>query len=88
MYNPVDVSPFLEPCGVFRIHVGSPAISGTTASEGGVERFKMIGMNIFGLNNLVCLRVLGARGLIFRPFGPSLMPLRPFILQPHFDTFR
>jgi len=24
-------------------------------------------------------------GLIFRPFGPALMPLRPLILQPHFD---
>ena len=63
MANPVDVSPFLQSSCVFCIHIGSPTISGTTASEGSVEGFKMIGMYICGLKRLVCLRVFRIWGL-------------------------
>jgi hypothetical protein len=51
-----------------------------------MEGFKMIGMNIGSGDRLEGIGMLWVWRLIFWPFGTSLMPLRPFILEPHFDT--
>ena len=47
----------------------------------------MIGMNVFGGEKLLGVGMLWIGRLIFGPFGTAFMPLRPFILEPHFDTF-
>jgi hypothetical protein len=52
-----------------------------------MEGFQMIGMNVFGSYKLLGVGMLWIGRLIFWSFGASLMPLRPFILQPHFDAF-
>ena len=87
MHNPVDIQSFLEASCVFGIHIGVPPIGRTPASQRRMEGFQMIGMNIFAGHRLYRVGMLWIRGLIFRPFAPALMPLRPLILQPHFDAF-
>ncbi len=47
----------------------------------------MIGMNVCGSHKLRGVGMLWIGSLIFGPFGTALMPLRPFILEPYFDTF-
>ena len=47
----------------------------------------MIGMNLCGGYRLCGVGMLCIRGLIFGPFGTALIPLRPFVLEPHFDAF-
>ena len=44
-------------------------------------------MNIGSGNRLGGVGMLWIGRLIFGPFGASLMPLRPFILEAHFDAF-
>ncbi len=46
----------------------------------------MIGMHICAGHRLYRVGMLGIGRLIFRPFGPALLSLRPLILQPHFDS--
>src|SRR5882724_8445810 len=86
MHNPVDVQSFLEASCVLGIHIGLPPIGRTPASQRRMEGFHMIGMNLFGGHRLDSVGMLWIGGLIFRPFGPALMSLRPLILQPHFDS--
>jgi len=52
-----------------------------------MEGFQMLGRNLFGSNRLFGVGMLWVRGLIFWTFGTSLLPLRPCVLAPHFDTF-
>jgi hypothetical protein len=52
-----------------------------------MEGFQMIGMDLGGGNRLWGVGMLWIRRLIFRPFGASLMPLCPFVLDPHLDAF-
>jgi hypothetical protein len=52
-----------------------------------MEGFQVIGVNIFGINRLCGIGVFWIRRLLLGSFGTALMPLRPFILQPHFDPF-
>ena len=47
----------------------------------------MIRMHLCGRERLCGVRMLWIRGLILWSFATALMPLRPFILEPHFDTF-
>src|SRR4030095_9553749 len=44
-------------------------------------------MNIFGGYRLCSVGMLWIGGLIFWSFGTAFMPLRPFILEPHFHAF-
>ena len=44
-------------------------------------------MNLCGRKRLGGVRMLWIRGLILWSFATALMPLRPFILEPHFDAF-
>ena len=46
-----------------------------------------MGMNILSGHRLGSIGMLWVRRLIFRPFGPSLVPLGAFVLEPHFDAF-
>jgi hypothetical protein len=52
-----------------------------------MEGFQMIGMNLCDGKRLYGVGMLWIRSLAFWPFGAALMPLRPFILEPHFDAF-
>ena len=52
-----------------------------------MEGFKVIGMNLCGSQRLCGVGMLWIRCLVLRPCGPSLMPLGPFVLEPHFDAF-
>ena len=52
-----------------------------------IKGFKMIRMNLFGGYRLCSVGMLWTGRLILRPFGTSLMPLGPFVLQPYFDAF-
>src|SRR4029450_11555304 len=47
----------------------------------------MIRMNLCGRKRLCGVRMLWARGLILWSFATALMPLRSFILEPHFHAF-
>ena len=87
MHNPVDIQPFLESSCVLGIHIGASAIGSTTSPQRRMEGLKMIGMNLCGGNRWYGVGMLGIRGLVFWTFGTSLMPLRAFVLEPHFDTF-
>jgi len=75
MHNPVHISPFLEASCLLGIHIGAPAIGGTTSSERRMEGFKMIGMKVLSGHRLCGVGMLWIRCLVLRPFGPSLMPL-------------
>jgi hypothetical protein len=85
MHHPVDIQAFLESPRGFCVHIGSPPVGRTPASQRGVKGFQMVRVNLLRFKRLGCLRMLWIRSLIFRPFGPALMSLRPLILQPHFD---
>jgi hypothetical protein len=90
MHHPVDIQPFLESSGVpgfLGIHIGAPAIGRTTSPQRRMEGFQMIGMNLCNGKRLCGVGMLWIRSLVFGPFGAALMPLRPFVLEPHFDTF-
>ena len=87
MHNPVDIQPFLESSGVLGIHIGAPAIGRTTSPQRGMEGFQMIGRNLCSGNRLCGIGMLWIRGLVFWTFAAALMPLRPFVLEPHFDPF-
>ena len=87
MHDPVDIQSFLEASCVFGIHIGVPPIGRTPASQRRMEGFQMIGMHLCGSYRLYRVGMLGIRGLIFRPFGTSPMPLGPCVLAPHFDAF-
>src|SRR5215510_6228017 len=47
----------------------------------------MIRMNLCGRKRLCSVGMLWIRGLILGAFATALMPLRPFILEPHFHAF-
>jgi len=51
-----------------------------------MEGFQMIGMNLCSGHRLCSIGMLGIRRLICRPFGPALVPLCAFVLEPYFDT--
>jgi hypothetical protein len=87
MHNPVYISSFLESPQVLGIHIGASAIGSTTSPQRRMEGFQMIGMHLFGSHRLCGVGMLRIRSLIFGPFGTALMPLRPFVLEPHFDAF-
>jgi hypothetical protein len=52
-----------------------------------MEGFQMIGMNLCGGHGLCGVGMLWIRRLIPGPFGPALVPLGSFVLEPHFDAF-
>src|ERR1700756_1874799 len=83
MHNPVHLSPFLESSCLLGIHIGTSAIGRTASSQRRMEGFQMIGMNLFGSHRLGSVGMLWTGRLIPRPFGTSLMPLCPLILQPY-----
>src|SRR5438128_7361876 len=85
MHNPVAIPSFLQACCVLCIHIGLPPIGRTPASQRRMEGCEMISMNSFGGHRLYSVGMLWIEGLIFRPFGPALLSLRPLLLQPHFD---
>src|SRR5215467_10091993 len=74
-------------CGLFRIHIGTSAIGGTASSQRRMEGFQMIGMNSGSGHRLGGVGMFGIGRLIPWSFATALMPLRPFILEPHFDAF-
>ena len=47
----------------------------------------MIGMHLCGGHGLGGVGMLWIRRLIPGPFGPALVPLGSFVLEPHFDAF-
>ena len=51
-----------------------------------MEGFQLIGMHLCGRHRLGSVGMLWIGRLIPRPFGTSLMPLCPLILQPYFDA--
>ena len=69
------------------IAYGTPAIGRTASSQRRMEGFKVIGMNILSGHRLCGVGMLWIWCLVFRPFGPALMPLCAFVLEPHFDAF-
>ena len=87
MHNPVDIQSLLESCLIFCIGICAPAISSTTPSQRCIKGFKMMRMNIFGGYRLCSVGMLWIGGLVFWSSGTAFMPLRPFILEPHFHTF-
>src|SRR5262245_58031890 len=44
-------------------------------------------MNLLRGYRLCSIGMLGIRRLIFWPFGPALVPLGSFVLEPYFNTF-
>ena len=75
MEDPVDIEALLEPFFLFGVGVGFSAIGCTASAQGGIEGLQMIGVNLCGGNGLWGVGMFWIRRLIFRPFGPSLMPL-------------
>ena len=52
-----------------------------------MERFQMIRMHLCGAKRLGRVGMFWIRGLLLGAFATALMPLCPFILEPHFDAF-
>src|SRR3954465_14334152 len=73
MEDPVDIEALLEALFLFGIGVGFSAIGRTPPAQGGIEGFQMIGMDRGVFNRRRSLRMLPARGLIFRPLAAALM---------------
>src|SRR5215471_5898206 len=86
MHNPVHIQPFLEPSWLLGIHIGTSAIGRTAPSQRRMEGFQMIGMQLCSGQRLGGVGMLWIGRLIPWSFATALMPLRPFILEPHFDT--
>jgi hypothetical protein len=74
MEDPVDIEALLEALFLFGIGVGFSAIGRTPPAQGGIEGFQMIGMDLGVLNRRRGVRMLPARGLIFRPLAAALIP--------------
>ena len=73
MEDPVDIKALLEALFLFGVGVGFSAIGRTPPAQGGIEGFQMIGMDLGVHNCRRGLRVLPARGLVFRPLAAMLM---------------
>src|SRR4029450_3506445 len=67
--------------------IGTSAIGRTASSQRRMEGFQMIGMHIGSGHRLGGVGMRGIGRLIPWSFATALMPLRPFILEPHFDAF-
>jgi len=87
MHDPVHISPFLQSSCLLRIHIGTSAIGRTAPSQRRMEGFQMIGMHIGNGHRLGRVGMLWIGRLIPGSFATALMLLRPFVLQPPFDTF-
>ena len=87
MSNPGHLSPCLQSSWVLCIHIDAPARGRTTSPQRRLEGFKMIGMHLLGGQRRCGGGMLWRRGLIFWTLGTALMPLRPFVLEPHCDAF-
>ena len=72
MEYPVDIEALLEALFLFGVGVGFSAIGRTSPAQGGIEGFQMISMDRGVLNRRSGVRMLWARGLIFRPLATAL----------------
>ena len=73
MEDPVDIEALLEALFLFGVGVGFSAIGCTPSAQGGIKGLQMIGVNLGVLNRRRGLRMLPARGLVFRPLAAALM---------------
>ena len=73
MEYPVDIEALLEPFFLFGVSIGFSAIGCTPSAQGGIKGLQMIGMDLGILNRRRGLRMLPARGLVFRPLAAALM---------------
>ena len=73
MEDPVDIEALLETLFLFGIGIGFSAIGCTPSAQGGIKSLQMIGMDLGILNRRRGLRMLPARGLVFRPLAAALM---------------
>jgi hypothetical protein len=72
MEDPVDIEALLEALFLFGVGIGFSAIGRTPSAQGGIEGLQMIGVNLGVLNHRRGLRMLPARGLVFRPLAAAL----------------
>jgi hypothetical protein len=73
MEDPVDIEAWLQALFLFGVGVGFSAIGCTPSAQGGIKGLQMIGMDLGVLNRRRGLRMLPARGLVFRPLAAALM---------------
>jgi hypothetical protein len=86
LHHPVPISSFLESSCVLRIQGGAPAIGCPPASPRRREGFQMMGMHLLRSHRRGRVGMLWRRGWILWPFGPALMPVCAFVLEPHWDA--
>ena len=67
MDDPIDIEALLEPFFLFGIGSGFSAIGCTPSVQGGIKGLQTIGVNLGVLNLRRGLRMLPARGLVWRP---------------------
>ena len=73
MEDPVDIEALLETLFLFGIGIGFSAIGCTPSAQGSIKSLQMIGVNLGVLNCRRGVRMLPARGLVFRPLAAALM---------------
>jgi len=86
MHHPVSIESGLESGFLLGIGIGLAPKTSHASSEGTVEGFQMVGVNVWGINMLRGVRVFRLRGLIFGSFAASLVSLRAFILETHLQA--
>jgi hypothetical protein len=86
-HHPVPISPFLESSCLLGLHIGTSAIGRTASSQRRMEGFQMMGMHIGSGHRLGGVGMLWRGRLLPWSFTTALMPLRPFLLEPHFYAF-
>jgi hypothetical protein len=75
MSHPGPLYPFWQSSGILCLHMGTPAIGRTAASQRRREGVQGMGMPIVSGTRRHSIGMRWIRCWLLRPFGPSLVPL-------------
>jgi len=87
MDHPIDIKRSLKPLFFFRICVGLSAKGRVFPTKRAVERFTVVGVDIFIFDILFSIWMLRVRCLILRSLRSSFMRLGSFVLHPDLYSF-